>query len=350
MAGVVSHMLGDFAGSVAPTTYVNSIQHGTITIASGASSNTATINAVGSLAWVVFEGFTCSSATSQSAIIAPRISLANTTTVSAARNSSDASTITVHFAVIDATSLLVESVEQGTVLFTATTSASTNLSNSYDLTRTAVFYLGDISSDTSAVPARRCNVRMAAVDTVTATSNSSHTGTCGYVVVQFKAAAIQSIQQFNDSYTSLLATDPKTISAVTMANTMIAWGGINTGGSGYYTTQLTSTTNINFIRIQTSSAARIPVITVIEFVAGVLNSVQRGTISLANATSNTASITAVSATKALCNFVGYNSTSTDTVDKMYQRVTLTNTTTVTASINTNSASAKAIAYEIAEFL
>lgn len=348
MAGVVSHMLGDFAGSVAPTAYVTSVQRGSITIANGSSSNTATISAVGTLAWVQFNGFTCSSATSQSAIIAPRVTLSNTTTVTANRNSADAGTIIVYFEVIDATSLLVESVEQSTTTFTGTSNTPT-LSGTYDLTRTAIFYLGDTSTDTSAVPARRCNVKMASATTITATRNSSATGTVGWVVVQFKAAAIQSIQQFATSYATTNAVDTQAITAVVMANTMVAWGGENTGGSGYYYTTLTSTTNINLTRVQVSTAARIPVITVIEFVSGVVASAQRMTIDLTSAASNTAAITSVDTTKTLLNFGGYETTSTDTVDKMYQGITLTNATTVTGTVNTNSATVKKISAEAITF-
>ncbi len=331
------------------TPYVNSVQHGTVTIGNGETSHTATITAVGALAWVQFNGFTCTTTTNTHNIVSPRIDLTNSTTVTATRGASDTGTVTVYFEVIDATSKLVESVEQGSTSF-STTSNTPTVVGTYDLTRTAIFYLGDNSTAASAVPARVCNVKMTSSTSITATRNSTATGgVVNWVIVQFKAAAIQSLQQFNTSYTTANAVDNQTITAVTMANTMVAWGGINTGGSGYYYDTLTSTTNVSLTRVQTATAARIPVITVIEFVTGVVASVQRVLTDLTSATSKTATITSVDTTKSLMNFGGYETTSTDTVDKMFQGITLTDATTVTGFVNTSSATVKKVSGEVITF-
>lgn len=329
--------------------YVSKVYHGSITIGAGSVFGNATIPPMGPFAILIYLGQVNTSATNQSSIISPAINLLTSTQVGATRNAVDAGSVTIYFAVVDATSDLVDQIEYNSAAFAGTNTKTTTLANSFDLARSAVFWLGNFSSDTSAVPARRTNARFTAVNQVTATSNSTHTGTTRFVCVQFKAGVIQSVQQVSDAYATANATDTKTISAVVQANVWIAFGGVNTGGSGYYEIQLTSATNINLVRTATSVASRTPAYTVIEFVSGVIKSNQNFAISLLSAAQADATVSSVNTARALANFSGYNNTSTDTPDKIFSGCTLLDATHVRAFVNTNSATAKGLAGALIEF-
>jgi hypothetical protein len=84
--------------------------------------------------------------------------------------------------------------------------------------------------------------------------------------------------------------------------------------------------------------------------SGGIKSVQRGTITIAGgASSNTATISAVDASRARVRWLGQTS-SLDQNDGAYGRVTLTDATTVTATRGSNPAVTLVIGYEVVEYL
>lgn len=304
-----------------PVTYVKKIQYRFITIPLNAASNTTTISSVDtSLAWVELLGFTTDSTANQQLIVSPRVALTNSTTVTVNRNTSTAScTVSVVVKVTEATSSLVESVQQGTI--NAVSSSGTATITAVDRTRSAVYYLGNTGSTSGTIAPRMFALTLSADTTVQANSNSTPTtAVIGYVVVQYKAAAIQSLQQFSNAFTTANTTDTQAMSAVVLANTIIAYGGVNNGGTGFYNIQPSSTTNINLTRVATGIASRTPRYTVIEFVPGVIkaNTLTRLYQDMTNINGLIGFITPVlNFSRTAFNFCGWRNTSTDTPDKLF---------------------------------
>jgi hypothetical protein len=86
--------------------------------------------------------------------------------------------------------------------------------------------------------------------------------------------------------------------------------------------------------------------------ASVIKSIQRGTITIADAsTTNTATISSVSTSKSLVLFGGFSTTyaSSDNVSRVAGRVELTDSTTVTATRASSSGGSMVVAYQVVEF-
>ena len=342
--------------------YVQSVQQVSITIASGATSGTATISSVDtSKSFLVFGGPSNDGAggggNANASKEEPRIELTNATTVTAYRDTSTTTAVTINANVIEGKSTLVSSVQHGTVALSGVSSNTTTIT-SVDTSRSVVVYLGHTSPNTSA-SARYYNIDITLTNstTVTATAGISSDQTIGFCVVEFAAVAVQSRQQFREAYTTSNTTDTKTITSVTQGNTVIFYGGQTSSANSYATTryalQLTSSTNVNLVRGGTSTSSRTVAYTVLEFAAGVLKSnVQRGTIDLTSATSNTATITSVDTSKACVAYTGMNTSNNLTNQlgsNIQQKVAITNATTVTGSIGASNADTKAVGYEVWEF-
>lgn len=329
--------------------YMNSVQYGVITIAASATSGTATIDAVGSLAWVQIIGQNNNASADELSKVVARIDLTNSTTVTANRFTAASNTVTVWFCVMDANSNLVESIQQGTVARAASTSGTATIS-AVDLTRSVVIWNG-CSGNATIAPS---GTRMSAVDltnttTVTARSTSSATDTTNFVVVQFQAAVINRLTEYEPSIIDSSLTHNTTVSpSAVMANTTIFYGGTATNGQSFYTIVQSSTTNILKTRTSTSTTGRTPKFTLVEFKPGVIKSSQRGTISLISLTSNTATIAPVNKSRSLLNW-SYNALGSDVVGALYVGGTLTNGTTVTANVNTNTANTKTLGFSVIEF-
>lgn len=84
---------------------------------------------------------------------------------------------------------------------------------------------------------------------------------------------------------------------------------------------------------------------------GFVKRVQRGTIAITGATSNTATITAVDVNNARLRLLGFvNSSGADTEAQSLALLTLTNATTITASVNTSpGADTVTASFEITEY-
>lgn len=335
------------------TSYINSVQQVSITIGSGATSNTATITGVGANSFIIFQGFTTDAAVALDADtpkITSRVELTNSTTVTAFRNTSGAS-VTVNAVVIDPTSSLVTGVQSGTITLSAASSNTATIS-SVSTSLSAVFFLGAITSSTGDAIKAWYGTTLTNSTTVTASCQLSATATVGYVVVTFATGAIQSIQQ-KVTTSSSGSNDVTTISAVTVANCMLVYGGYknNNGGFNAAWSRITSTTAVTSAFGAAPSFTRTHYFTVIEFKSGVLNSSsQTGSIAVSS-TSNTATISSVNTAKSICNFTNFTNNSSLTSWRDYAgKITLTNATTVTATKNTaGSSDTSTIGYEVIEF-
>ncbi len=333
--------------------YLNSpTQYVEITIAAGATSGTATITAVGSLAFVLHGFFTCAGLNGNSTY--SRIDLTNSTTVTATRNTSDAgNAVVVRACVVDPSSSLVESVEQGTIGFTAGVGSNTATIAGVDTSRSTAIWIGQINNtSTAASTSAYCSVTLTNGTTVTGTrSGTSGTATVGFVVVQFQAAVIQSVQQYNTALTSNGTVSNATVSAVTMANSILFYGGVHSSVaafvSTFYRCELTGTTNVAMTRTGTSTSSKTPRWTLVEFVSGVLTSLQRGTTSISGATSADTTITGVTTGNALISVCGFSATGT-TQDETQASAKLLNSTTVRGQKNT-AAQTSTLAWTVVEF-
>lgn len=112
-------------------------------------------------------------------------------------------------------------------------------------------------------------------------------------------------------------------------------------------------TNSTTVTVTNNAATPVMVVSycVLEFMPGVLKSVQRGTITLNNVTSNTATISAVNLSTAMLSMQGFTyNTGGNNDSQYYPRLDLTNATTITASCGTSPPSFNIIiGYQVADF-
>lgn len=344
MFGLPASLGLPFKPAAAPaTSYVNSVQYVTITIPTGATSATATISAVGSLAFLNNLGFETITA-SNGAIGYPRVELTNTTTVTAYRNTSDASiTVTVKACVVDATSDLVTSVQRGTITVASGSTSNTATISAVTNANTIVTHQGQTTDETSQVIKQIENVLSLSGTTVTATRQDGTSGsiTVGYQVVEFKGSALaQSVQNIAKTWNSGTSTTA-TITSVNTNNAIIFYAGSSCATTANHAqaeqmAQLTDATTVTISINTASTLAHSFNCSVVEFASGVLASaVQRGTTTLTAATSNTSTITAVNTSKAMLNYLHYTaSTSTSSIRDTCSSAYLTNSTTVTVARGT----------------
>ncbi|MGB9154408.1 MAG: hypothetical protein WCD70_15130 [Alphaproteobacteria bacterium] len=340
------------------TQYVNSVQHGSVTIASGSLTGTASITATVGTPFLVFQGCTTSAAASNGQAYA-RIALSGTT-ITATRGVSSTTTVNCTFDVVDATSNLVSSVQTGTISMTTGTGV-TSMISAVTTANSSVFYEGMSQTLTSQhFDLNTYVVTLTNTTTVTGTLINGGSGTTigGYQVVNWNPAALNSsTQQFVHTWTdSSGSTSTQAITSVTLANAMCIFegGGSPNGDTTVEeqpTIQLTAPTTVTItIGDSADGNTQQDNFVVVEFVSGVLQqSAQRGTIALSAATNNTATITSSATTSSMLNWNGFrSSTATNTTHAtIMPSETLTNATTVTANLNT--AGSITDAYEVLNF-
>lgn len=121
---------------------IKSIQRGTIAIAGGATSNTATITSVDTAnTRLVFLGILDASGDTTPDIVACRIALTNATTVTATVNTVGAGNRTVSYEVVEYFPGAIKTIQRGTFATTGSTTGTATIS-SVDTTRTTLDYLG----------------------------------------------------------------------------------------------------------------------------------------------------------------------------------------------------------------
>lgn len=357
MASNTAVMMSSF-GAATPTYLAQAPQQVSITIASGSTTNTATITAVSSKAFLIYQGAKTNQANAAGVTNSEYgyLQLTNSTTVTATRQGSNTDTLTLTGVVVDPTSNLVKSIEQGTITLNSLATNTANLTTPVNIGQSAVFYLGNSTDNTvNDVTTNNCAVRLSSDGTqiiadvgVAGTTNR----TVGYVVVQW--AASKQCQQLHTATTTNLANTPNTITSSTMNNTMIAHGGsicgnsaTNAQGLGYLS--MTSATNIDFIVSTASTNTRTPYFTAIEFGDGVLSQImQRGNISLSSVASNTTTITSAATAHSICNYLGFN-TNNAIRDRQLPAITQTNATTLTATRTVAGAGINVIGYDVPTF-
>gem|GEM_PF-6850187 len=343
--------------AAAGSSYVNSVQYVTITIPTGAASNTATISTVGSRAFVLFLGFQATAALNPSISYA-RVELTNSTTVTAYRNASSASeTVTVQCVVVDATANLVSSVQSGTVTIAGGGVSGTASISSTNASYTVLHYLGLTNASTSTQNISQIEaVLSVSGTTVTATRLAAGSAeTVGFIVIEFQSAACnQAVQSYQTAWNSGV-TATQSITSVTTGNSLLIYAGssANVAGNqaqGEQHASLTNATTVTFTVTTSSSNTKNYNFFVVEFASGVLaSSVQRGTTTLTAVTSNTSTISSVNTSKAVMSFLHYTaSQTTSNITNCVTNATLTNSTTVTVARSGSSNNVTG-SWEVAEF-
>lgn len=338
------------------TTYVNSVQHVSITIPTGAASATATISTVGSNAFILYLGFQAS-ATTNTSIAYARVELTNTTTVTAYRNtSSGTDTVTVKCVVVDATSSLIASVQSGTISIGSASTSGTATISSTNASYTVLHYLGATNASTSQTFSQIESVLTVSGTTVTATRFASGAAqTVGFIAIEFQSAACnQAVQSYQTSWTSGTSIT-QTVTSVNTNNALLLYAGssANISANEAQAEQYASLTNSTTVtlNVNTSSAnSKNYNFFLIEFASGVLkSSVQRGTTTLTAVASNTSTISSVNTSKALVSFQHYSSSqATSNIPNCATNAALTNGTTVTVARNSGTNNVTC-SWEVAEF-
>jgi hypothetical protein len=340
------------------SSYVNSVQHVSITIPTGAASATATISPVGSLAFIMFGGFRTTTATATNVGFA-RVELTNATTVTAYRQSSSGSdTVNVWCDVVDATSNLVASVQAGSVTMASGVVSDTATIAATNASHTVIHQLGLTSTQAS--------LNLTALETVISLSGTTVTAerqtssgalTVGYVVIEFQAAALNSaVQNFSKSWTSSSSTATQAITSIDPDKTLLFWGGsyANTSSSESKALQRIALTNGTTVTLSTQTAGSIACLchfSVVEFAPGVLASaVQRGTTSLSGGSgSGSTSISSITVNKSLLSFLHYNSSQiAANINHVCTAVELDSATTVT-TLRQGTAGSVISSWEVAHF-
>lgn len=331
------------------------VQQVSITIANGSSSNTATITAVGALAFIIpgcCQGTSSSPSGSQC-----RVTITNSTTITATR-AGTAGTMIVRCSVVDATSDLITSVQFGTITISGGTASNTAAISAVNGNTAALQYLGYTTANGTTTPNAEHAALTYAATTVTATlsANAVNAVIVGFCMIEFNSAALQSnVQNFATSWTNSSTSTTQAITSVSTSNSIIIWGGertqesANLDSSRQRSTLTNATTVTITIGATGASVTNIYNFTVVEFIAGVLSqAVQRGTVALNGVASNTAALSSVVLARAAANRLGISTTISAAQDRANISIAITDPTTLTATKGT-STGLSTTSYEVLEF-
>lgn len=345
-----------FFKTTSNASFIQSIQSVSISLSAAQATNTATISAVTvANAFCVLQGsITSVTATNAGVQNACYVQLTNGTTVTVTRNTAT-NTCTVNAVVIEFSSG-VNVINQGTIAI-ASGSTSNTATFSAVSANAFVIFLGSSPSATASINGYCATVELTNTTTVTATVGTtlgSGSLTVAYVVVDLSSTIIKSVQKLAKTDATTNASYTDTITSVTTGNSLIFNGGVRSTMTGanfpsmFHTLQLTNGTTVTYTRSGALGTSRTVCGTVVEFQSGVLNSsVQRNTVAISAATSNTATITSVNTSKSFANYCGWLSGGA-TPAVTFTDLALTNATTVT--INLNSSGSSTLSYEVAEFI
>lgn len=330
----------------------------TITIASGSTTGTVTINAVSSLAFILHGGLNPSVSNNPAEDYA-RVTLTNSTTITATRNTGTTGTVIIQGSIIDATSNLIADIQYGTATISASSSSGTATISAVTDANSAIHLLGWSSTNTSFGGTNEMPVLTQSGTTVTA-SRQGTTGALvvGFVVISFNGSVLnKSIQRVAATSASLTGTTyTAAVTSVVTTNAFCIYAGSNLSANAANMNeikqygQLTSSTLFTVTVNSSSNDAAKYNCSLVEFISGLLaSSVQRGTTTLTAVSSNTTTITSSPTTTSALSFLG-NITSTTTANLLTAegKVALTNATTVTTVRNT-STSNLASSWEVINF-
>ena len=302
------------------TNYLTSsgCQQFTITIASGATTGTATINATGSGAFIVYGGINPSVTTNAAEGFAS-LTLTNSTTVTANRNTGTAGTVVIRGCVVDGdTTNLIKSVQYGTATVAATATTGTASISAVTNNNTVIHYLGCSAANATYTMAKQFAQLSLSGTTVTATigaADATYALVVAFVAIEFQGGVLnQAVQQISASSASSVTSWTAAVNTVVTNNTFVFYAGqtcsvsIGVNNTALFRGALTSTTVLTAYVNTAAAYAKTYGCCVVEFAAGILESaVQRGTTTLTGVVSNTTATTNVSASNSFMNYLGNTS-------------------------------------------
>lgn len=324
--------------------FVTAIRKGSIVIASGSASNTATITSVNTSYAFVLHGGTYSTAGADGPDQFCNVVLTNGTTVTATRGDT-AGDLTVQYTVIELDSSAIVSIQSGSVtLDDAAEVSGTAAISSITTAQSILIWQGMVGVGGGSIESNYLmGFTLTDSTTVTGLRGTATTGTndvTGYfTVVTLDSAVVDSIQHRTINYSNVSTND--TITTIDPDRSWLVFGGFTSTSTSdpncYAQAQITSATNVQVTASTTGSAGTLYA-TVFEMNADYIESVERNSINVDNAvTSNTATITSVDTSVSFVNYCGFI-TQGDDPGEACLALELTNATTVTARKGTTGSS------------
>lgn len=350
--------------AAAAASLITSKETFSITVANGASSNTATITSVDKSLSLATLNWT------RGAITVDDLNdnyfnvvLTDATTVTATRSATTgASDMITIGEVLTFDSTFVKEVHHGTV----TTSGTSTASSSFNATKAncAVVFLGVSTPDTAdSYDRSHPTLSITGVDTavtVTATKTDGATNIIvSFAIIEFQTSAITSINEEKMDMIATELTATATITAVTAANTMCLWGGWQSDQIGAVydsaacSVKLDSTTQVSVTR-GASTGACSGVVTVVEFSSSVFTSIERLQTTMGSGettTDVTLGTTLTDTDTAFINYLGFNllDASQDVNPaQQFATIEILSTTTIRIIRNTARDNALTVSYEVVQ--
>lgn len=299
------------------------VQNFSITISGASTTGTATINSVGSGAFILAGGVNPSTANNPARDFA-YLTKTSATVVTATRNSSTG-TVVVNGCIIDGdTANLIKSVQYGTVTIAAAASSGTATVSAVTNANAAVHLTGWSSANTTYSAGQENPILTFSGTTVTATIAVGASGAgivVGFVVIEFQGSALnQSVQNVAATHTGSTTSYTATFTSVVLANAITIYAG---SSASVPTTDFAeikqngALTAVNTLTVDVNTGVALNILnyncSVVEFVSGVLNSaVQRNTTTLTGVTSATSTLTTVNGTYSGLSWLANTSNTTAT--------------------------------------
>jgi hypothetical protein len=341
--------------------FVASVQYVTVTIAAGATSNTATISSVDTARtfWILND-HTANNTSIDLKTQLPRVSLTDATTLTVTRDTSHVTnTVTAYICVIECWPSMVKSVQSGTIAIgSGDTSVAQNVS-AVNVNYSALFWNGYTTAGGGIANANYMRSVLTNSTTITINKNTSgNAGVFAYCLVEFEPDVIESIQQVSITSTAASSTMDATISAVTLANCLCSYNGHTSavGAVNWTQTQfrgyLNDTTTFRADRNDAASTvSRTFNATVIQFKGLAVTSRQAQQLTLASGVSTLdTAVSAVDTNKAILSQCGRRSNISGggNPDRVYVGANLTSTTNVRNVRATSTTNTAGVAWELME--
>lgn len=358
---LANRLLMSGGGAIGPA--VASIQQVSITITAGSTSNTATISAVDvANSIIIYGGFTVD--WSVNAIDMNDtycgLEITNSTTITATRNDT-ADSVTYNATIVEFNDGWISNKQAGIITISGTSSNTATLSPAFDIARSIVLFCGQTTGTSS----EYINTNAASQEPFVYISSSTQvtaarSGTSGslpvyYMAVEFSAAKVESVQQFEIDLTGTTS-NAATISAVDTSNAVLFMSGKqideNSWANVYPKMTLTNSTTVTATCNTASTATKIRGV-VLEFAVGIVSSIQRFSSEAfgSGSTTKDTTITAVDTSRAFVSFLGINSTtgSTDISNSVASRVAITSSTNVRLTRQSSAANTITASFDVIEF-
>lgn len=337
---------------------IRSIQQITVTIGSLSATGTATITSVSTAnSMLIYEGFTATSTGDPGSSVGtttyPYVELTNATTVTATRGLLDIDTVTVYCTVVEFISGVITNKRTGTI--STSISTGTDTITSVDTSRSVCFLQG-FTGGNSSPQSVLFTVALTDATTVSVARGSSpgFSSVVAYQVIEFSSTYVNSVQARSYSLGDNTS-ENDTITSVSTANSLIAYGGVKIIGAGtlaqtLYTIRLAGSTTVTLENDTSVSTPKVANYTVLEFKSGYIKSIQRDR-STVTAASIDATITSVSTSKSYSNLIGFSTNGAVSDSSKYFTATKLQSSTAHRSLLNTSVSPSTIttSWEVVEF-